>query len=197
MKISNLILEKYDFDILEIIDSEDENPLNWSLLPIDEKAIPNDGHFLVRSQRFSANAEDTCWINISMPEMIADFVFAIDPKNSEIVLNDYAELADKVVMNKLSNTFACYDLYYTKANPQIGIDVLTTEIKNVTEKGYICEYLGYIYRDEKEHHKSIEWFLKCLEFGEPSSECIYKEISDLYSEIGNLELAEKYRLKLK
>lgn len=49
MKIGNLIFVKYDFEIMEISDSEDKNPLNWSILPIEEKVIPNDGHFLVRS----------------------------------------------------------------------------------------------------------------------------------------------------
>ena len=196
MKIGNLIFVKYDFEIMEISDSEDKNPLNWSILPIEEKVIPNDGHFLVISKQILENEERTCWIDISMPEMISDYVFTIDAKNSKIVVNEYHSLADKVVPNKLSNTFANYEFYYTRVKPIIGIEILKKEIENVSEKGLICEYLGYIFRDEKDTDESLKWFLKSLEFGEPSSEYIYGEISELYDEIGEAQLAKKYRDKL-
>lgn len=195
MKISNLILVKYDFEIMEITNSEDENPLNWSLLSNNEKVIPSEGHFLVRSQEILNDEVKTCWMNVSTPEMISDYVFTIDAKKNKIVLNDYHSLADKVVTNKLSNTFTNYEFYYTKVKPIIGIEILKNEIENVSEKGLICEYLGYIFRDEKEKEKALEWFLKSLEFGEPSSEYIYGEIAGLYDEIGKTELAKKYRNK--
>ncbi|MBK7009817.1 MAG: hypothetical protein IPH36_14895 [Saprospiraceae bacterium] len=143
---------KYDFEIMEISDSEDKNPLNWSILPIEEeKVIPNDGHFLVISKQILENEERTCWIEISMPEMISDHVFTIDAKNSKIVVNEYHALADKVVPNKLSNTLTNYEFYYTRVKPIIGIEILIKEIENVLEKGSICEYLGYIFRDEKRY----------------------------------------------
>ena len=195
MKISNLIFVKYDYEIMKIVNSDDEDPLNWSLLSIDENIIPNEGHVLVRSQQILENEERTCWMNISLPEMISDFVFTIDAKNSKIMLNNYYEMADSVVPNKLSNSFCSYEFYYTKAKPEVGIEILKKEIENVIDKGLVCEYLGYIYRDEEENGKSIEWFLKGLDFGEPSSEFIYKEISDLYHKIGELKLAEKYLRK--
>lgn len=196
MKIGNLIFVKYDFEIMEITDSEDKNPLNWSILSIEEKVIPNDGHFLVKSKQILENEERTCWMDISMPEMISDYVFTIDAKNSKIVMNEYHSLADKVVPNKLSNTFANYKFYYTKSKPIIGIEILKKEIENVSKKGLICEYLGYIFRDEKDNDESLKWFLKSLEFGEPSSEYIYGEISEIYDEIGEAQLAKKYRDKL-
>jgi len=196
MKISNLIFVKYDFEIMEITNSEDENPLNWSLLSIDEKVIPKEGHFLVRSKEILKDEERTCWMNVSTPEMISDYVFTIDAKNSKIVLNNYHSLSNKVVTNKVSNTFANYEFYYPKSKPIVGIEMLKREIENVTEKGLICEYLGYIFRDEKEIENALKWFLKSLEFGEPSSEYIYGEIANLYDEKGETELAKKYRNKI-
>lgn len=187
---------KYDYEIMEIIDNEDEHPLNWSLLSTDEKVIPSSGHYLVRGQQILNNTERTCWMNISTPEMTSDYVFTIDAKNSKIVLNHYHVLSNEVIPNKLSNTFVNYEFYYTKINPQIGIDILKKEIENVSEKGLICEYLGYIYRNEGEQNRAIDWFLKCLEFGEPSSKSIYKEISNLCYEQGKLEIAKKYQRKI-
>ena len=192
MKISNLIFIKYDYEIIEITDSSDENPLNWSLMPINEKIIPNEGHFLLRSRQVIEGGERTCWMNISSPEMISDYVFTIDAKNSVLVLNDYYLLADKVIPSRLSNTFTNYEFYYTKERPSIGIEILKREIEVVEQKGFIAEYLGYIYRDEEVYDKAIKWFQKALGYGEPSSEFIYKEIADLYHQTGEDMLAEKY-----
>lgn len=196
MKISNLIYAKYDFDIMEITNSEDENPLNWSLLALNEEVIPSEGHYLVRSKEILKDEERTCWMNVSTPEMISDYVFTIDAKNSKLVLNNYHSLSDKVLTNKASNTFANYQFYYPKSKPIIGIEMLKKEIENVTEKGLICEYLGNIFRDEQEIDNAIKWLLKSLEYGEPSSEYIYGEIANLYDEKGETELATKYRKKI-
>ncbi len=195
MKISHLRFVKYDSAIMEITNSEDGNPLNWSVQSTNEKVIPSKGHYLVRSQEILDKEIRTCWMNVSTPEMVSDYVFTIDAKDSKIVLNNYHSLSDKVVTNKLSNTFTNYEFYYTRVKPIIGIEILKKEIENVSDKGLICEYLGFIYRDEKEYDRALTWFLKSLAFGEPSSEYIYSEIAGLYDEIGKTELAKKYRNK--
>ena len=195
MKISNLIFVKYDFEIMQITDSNDENPLNWSLLSIDENLIPNEGHFLVRSKQIKEDKEWTCWMNISAPEMICDFVFTIDAQNSKIVLNDYHSLSEYVVPNKLSDNFCSYELYYTNKNPEVGLNILKNQINNVSDKAIICEYIGYIYRDENNQNEAIKWFMKGLELGQPSSEYIYLELSELYKHIGDLSKANEYNLK--
>jgi tetratricopeptide (TPR) repeat protein len=182
---------------MEITNSEDENPLNWLLLPINDKVIPGEGHFLVSAKKVSAEGVSRCWMDISTPEMIADHVFTTDEETNTIAVNEYHTLAQEVVPNKVSDTFTNYDIYYTRANPKVGIEILKRELENISNKGFICEYLGYIYRDEKQIEHALEWFLKALEHGEPSSEHIYLEIAGLYDEIGATESAEKYRRRFK
>lgn len=43
--------------------------------------------------------------------------------------------------------------------------------------------------------QALEWFLKSLEYGEPSSEYVYLEIAQLYEQLGEAEVAKKYREK--
>ena len=93
----------------------------------------------------------------------------------------------------------CYgnsDLYYSKENPQIGIDVLKRGILIGTNKNFIADDLGYILRDEGRIEEAIEAFHISLEY-DPTSAYVYLELSNLFERIGQVEKQKEYLEKFK
>lgn len=196
MKIEELIKKEEENSAIWIINDRVNDPLNWLLTPLNDSLIPQNGYYLVNGIFTSNLKSENCWLSISTPEMIVDFTFLINSENLTIDTIDYHTIEDQVVPCKLSDCFATYELYYSRTNPRIGIQILKSQLENVNEKGYIYEYLGYIYRDENRISESIQYFTKAIEIGPPSSSFVYDEISQLYEKIGELEMARKY-LKMK
>lgn len=188
-------IKKYpDCKIFNINNSDDENSLKWKIQPTSLQIIPDEeGHFLVKAKIIdNQQLEESGYINLSTPERIADYV--IYNFNNPQFDNIYELKGKDVIPTVASDCFGLYELYYSKNNPDIGIEILKSGLDKSHQKNVIAEDLGYILRDENRLEEALEYFL-ISEQNEPSSEYIYSEIEGIYHSLGNDEKAEEYKLK--
>lgn len=197
MKVKDIISNKPNLKLFNVINDNSDNPINWKIKPLEDSLITDSySHCIVRAVMIDSDKKTKdCLINLSIPERITDFV--IFNTSNKIEIKYIYELNDiDVVPIIASEIFGSYELYYSKNNPEIGIQVLKQGLENSINPSVIAEDLGYILRDEKRYIESINAFLISEENG-VSSEYIYQEIRDLYLQIANKEKADIYSRKLK
>lgn len=186
-----------DINIFEVVKSKSDNPLDWKIKPTKEILIPyTDAHFIVKAKMIDSdkNVSD-CFINLILPERIADFVIYSDTnglKYSAI----YELKGIDVIPAVASEAYGDYELYYSKNYPDIGIDILRNGLRLSKDPSLIAENLGYILRDEKRYQESIDAFLIAEKHG-VSSEYTYIELSDLYLSLGDYDKSKEYDEKAK
>ncbi len=180
MRIKDIVDKKTDVYIFEVVKEKSDNPLDWKIKPRYEKLIPDtEAHCILRAKMIDSdkNVSD-CFINLSLPERIVDYV--IYQTNNGLKYNEFYELTDKDVIPAIaSEAFGVYELYYSKNNPEIGISILKDGLGSSKEPTAIAEDLGYILRDENRSIESIQAFLISL-CSEPSSEFVNSEIKPLF-----------------
>jgi tetratricopeptide (TPR) repeat protein len=182
--------------IFKVTNSEDENELLWTIKPTNLELIPYDTEFyFVKAIQTLPNSTIDCFINITTPERIADFVVKLN-SNGQTIIENYYEQENSVIPTIASDCFGDYELYYSKENPQIGIDILKSGLTKATNKNIVAEDLGYILRDEGRIEEAIEAF-KISEEYEPSSEYTYWELSGLYEQLGQVDKQIEYIQKYK
>lgn len=98
--------------------------MQWVITPTEFKLIPNiEGHFLVTADIIDQDENVTKgFINLITPERVADYVIydLNNPKFSGVY-----ELKNKdIIPSVASDCFGTYELYYSKNNPEIGLDIL-------------------------------------------------------------------------
>ncbi len=192
MRIKDIVTKKTDVNIFTVVKEKSDNPLDWKIKTRKDKLIPDtEAHCIVRAKMIDKekNVSD-CFINISLPERIVDYV--IYQTDLGLEYKESYELADKDVIPAVaSEAFGDYELYYSKNAPDVGIEILRQSLNLTEDPSVIAEDLGYILRDENRHQEAIDAFLISEEHG-VSSEYIFKEISDLYAKIGNDEKSKEY-----
>jgi tetratricopeptide (TPR) repeat protein len=141
------------------------------------------------------NSTIPCFINIVTPERIADFVLKLD-SNGQTILENYYEQEYSVIPTVASNCFGDYELYYSKENPQIGIDILKNGLEHAKNKNIVAEDLGYIFRDENRLQEAIDAFLLSEQFG-PSTEYTFYELQQLFEALGQPDKQAEYLQKYK
>jgi tetratricopeptide (TPR) repeat protein len=197
MKIKDIITNQTDVYIFDIVKEETDNPFDWEIKPRDEKLIPNtEAHCIVRAKMIDSDKKvSDCFVNVSLPERIVDYV--IYQTNQGLKYYQTYELADIDVIPAIaSEAFGVYELYYSKNNPDIGIEILRQGLEFSKDPSVIAEDLGYILRDLKRYEEALAAFLISEEFG-VSSDYIYMEIRDLYIQLNNKDKADEYNEKIK
>jgi tetratricopeptide (TPR) repeat protein len=195
MKIKDIFTDDKTL-IYKITDNESENELEWKIKPTKLKLIPNEeDFFIVKALLVYGDKTIDCFINLTTCERISDFVFRQDENGQTVVesYNDYENIAIPCVA---SECFGVYDLYYSKENPEVGIDILKRGLEIAQNKEIIAEDLGYIYRDERRLEEAIEAFL-ISEQNQPSSEYTFSELAQLYGQLGQAEKQKEYEKKYK
>ncbi len=173
MKLSELLFEDNKFLIFQIGEKnnfESEEFWDWILLPIESKTLSAesinndilDGYFIIKARWIKEYGEvENCYINITMPERISDEVY-IKRDNKIIRLPSY-ELRGEFVPSVSIEGFGVYELFYSKLQPEIGIQVLRDGLISATKKAAIAGDLAYILRDEGRHSEAIEAFTMVIE----------------------------------
>ena len=182
--------------IFEIKNDDSDNFLDWELLPLTEEVIKReDGHFFVSARCVENEGKVIkCFINLIMPERIFDFVFFI---KEDIIIKKFPyEIEGDIICAVPSEIYGNYEMYYSKNNPEIGIDILKDGLSKTQNKSAIAEDLGYILRDENMQKEAMEAFL-VAEKNTPSSEYIYHELGQLYESVGDKNKAQYYYDKAK
>jgi len=190
-----ILKENPDCTIFTILDSDDENPIEWKIKPTSLQIIPNgEGNYLVKGFIIDkTGAYKHAYVNVSTPERIVDFVL-FDIKNPQYAYA-YGSRDLEVIPAVASDCFGSYEVYYSRNNPDLAIDVLKKGLKISKEKYIIAEDLGYILSDEGRKDEALEYFL-ISEKHVPSSEFILAEIEKIYRLQGNHKKGDEYKLKI-
>ena len=194
-KLINTIQANPDCGIFEILNSDNDNPIEWEIKPTTLQLIPNgEGHYLTKAYRIEKNGlYKSAYINVSTPERIIDFVIYDLKKPSYSYA--YNSINIEVIPAVASDCFGSYEVYYSRNNPDLSIEVLKQGLEISKEKNVIAEDLGYILRDEDRPKEALKYFLISEEYG-ASSKFILGEIERIYRILGSKEKADEYKLKM-
>lgn len=197
MKINDVVSKHTDIFLFKVVKNNSESPLDWEITAIKDKLIPDtEIHCIARAKMIdSNNIVSDCFVNISLPERIIDYVIYKSDRGLEYK-EIYSLVDSEVIPAIASDAYGDYNIYYSKKNPGIGIDILKQGLKISENKTSAAEDLGYILRDEQRYAESLDAFLISEKYG-VSSEFIYQEIRDLYLKLNDKEKADEYYIKRK
>jgi len=182
--------------LFAVIDSNDDNALDWEIEPTDFDIIPEEENmFFIKALQVSRVGTTDCYMSVATPERIAEYIIKSTAGRKVVVESIFAQ-TETVIPAVASDCFGIYDLFYAKENPQIGIDILRDGLSKATNKHIVAEDLGYILRDEGRVVEAIEAFEISEKIG-PSSVYIYWELSQLYGQLGRTEERSEYERKFK
>jgi uncharacterized protein HemY len=150
-----------------------------------------DGFFVVKAKNILPDRTICeCYIDVSLPERVSDHAYRI--RNESLDVGYHHEFEGELVCAVPITSFGAYELFYSRTRPEIGIEILKSGLKSSPHKAAIAEDLGYILRDESRFREAAEAFEIAVQEG-PSSYFIYGELANCYDELGNKNLADKYR----
>ena len=179
-----------------VTEQDDDNELNWTVEPTDYELIPEEeNYYFVKAYEVSQNGKTDCYIGVMTPERIAEVVIKQNSYGQTEIESIYDQ-EKSIIPAIASDCFGDYELFYSKENPQLGIDILKSAITKATNKNVVAEDLGYILRDEGRVKEAIEAF-KISEENGPSSEYTFLELAGLYEQLGQLDKQTEYRQKYK
>ena len=199
MQIKDIFSDKTSTKVFYITNSNSDNILDWTIESTDLELIPNEqGYFIVAAKQVFADNTVDCFIDMTTTERITDHVFRReDGKIIGELFYDYSRKHQNSIIPAIaSDCFGTYELYYSKENPQVGIDILRNGLPKSLTKNVIAEDLGYILRDENRVDEAIEAF-SISEQNVPSSEYIYLELSQLYAQVGHVNKQLEYEKKFR
>jgi len=193
MKLKDIFTDKKT-KVFVVINSDNDNELNWTIEPTEYLLIPDEENlYFVSAIEISANGIIDCFIGIEINERIAEIVVKRN-KSGKAIIESIYDQEYNIIPAIASECFGDYELYYAKENAQIGIDILKRGLPIATNKNVLGEDLGYILRDEGRIEEAIVAF-KISEDNGPSSEYTYWELSSLYGELGQDDKQQEYKQK--
>jgi tetratricopeptide (TPR) repeat protein len=182
--------------IFKVTNDDNENELLWTIKPTNFQLIPDDeAHYFVKAFQTLPKSTVDCFINISTPERIADFVLKLNSDGQTKIEYIY-EQENSVISAVASDCFGDYELFYSKENPQLGIDILQNSLEIAKNKNIVAEDLGYILRDENRIQEAVDAFVISERFG-PSTEFTFYELGQLYESLGQTDKQLEYEKKYK
>ena len=195
MKLKDIYKER-NTNVFIVTEQDDDNELNWTIEATDFELIPEEeNYYFVKAFEISENEKTDCYIGIMTPERIAEIVIK-QGSNGQTKVESIYDQVKSIIPSIASECFGDYELYYSKENSQIGIDILKSGLTIATNKNVVAEDLGYILRDEGRIEEAIEAF-KISEENGPSSEYTFWELAGLYEELGQIDKQTEYRQKYK
>ena len=195
MKLKD-IYKEINTNVFIVTEQDDDNELNWTIESTDFELIPEEeNYYFVKAFEISENEKTDCYIGIMTPERIAEIVIK-QGSNGQTKVESIYEQVKSIIPSIASECFGDYELYYSKENSQIGIDILKSGLTIATNKNVVAEDLGYILRDEGRIEEAIEAF-KISEENGPSSEYTFWELAGLYEQLGQEDKQKEYEQKYK
>ena len=195
MKLKD-IYKEINTNVFIVTEQDDDNELNWTIESTDFELIPEEeNYYFVKAFEISENEKTDCYSGIMTPERIAEIVIK-QGSNGQTKVESIYEQVKSIIPSIASECFGDYELYYSKENPQVGIDILKSGLTIATNKNVVAEDLGYILRDEGRIEEAIEAF-KISEENGPSSEYTFWELAGLYEQLGQIDKQTEYRQKYK
>jgi hypothetical protein len=175
-------------------DSEPSDPHEWELEPLSVDLLSNtesDGYHVIKALNILPDGTTReCYIDMNLPERISDYAFFVD--KGAFRFGYWHDFPGQFIPSTALDCFGVYELFYSRARPDLGIDILKRGLAIAKRKGYIAEDLGYILRDEGQLREAIDMFKISIEEG-PSSYFIYTEVAGAYADLGDTANEIKYR----
>ncbi|MBI9051645.1 MAG: hypothetical protein JEZ00_19635 [Anaerolineaceae bacterium] len=182
-----LIQALNDFPDIKIfrIESDNDELAKWDVEPIDSPILlESDDYYLVKAKNILPDGKViNCYMDICLPERINDCAYFFDGEGIE--KNYSYDVEGEVICAVPIDCFGIYELFYSKVNPEVGIDVLKAGLLVSQQKHIIAEDIGYILRDEGRFTEAAEMFQISVDEG-PSSYFIFGELAECYQEIGEI-----------
>jgi hypothetical protein len=180
-------------NFFRVVDSGADQPRDWQLEPLQTDLLSDteaDGYHVMKALNLLADgAVRECYIDMNLPERISDYAFFLE--NGSLRFAYHHEFPGEILPAVALDCFGVYELFYSKQQPQLGIDILKRGLAISKRKHYIAEDLGYIFRDERRFREAAEMFKIAVEEG-PSSYFIYGELAGAYAELGDSPNENKY-----
>jgi hypothetical protein len=193
-KIVDAIADHPEAKFFRVVDSDSEDPKNWELeaLAIDLLSdTTSQGLHVMKALNVLPNGDiHDCHMDINLPERICDHVYFVEKDSFRFGYPN--SFPGEFIPATAIDCFGIYELFYSRIQPEVGIEVLRRGLMVAKRKHYIAEDLGYIFRDERRFAEAAEMFKIAAEEG-PSSSFIYGELAAAYAELGDAENEKKYR----
>jgi tetratricopeptide (TPR) repeat protein len=169
--------------IFRVGGSHDNDQTKWDVEPADSPVLlESENLFIVKAKNVLPNGTiKDCYIDVSLPERINDYTYFFDGNSLDVTYSH--EVDGDVICAVPIDCFGLYELFYSKINPDLGINILKEGLAICKEKHYIAEDLGYILRDEGRFNEAAEMFQIAAD-ETPSSYFIYGELAACYEKIG-------------
>ena len=195
MKVKDIFSDSHT-NIFVVTDQGDEDELNWIIEPTNFELLPEEENFyFVKAYQIFSDHIENCYLGIITPERIAET--AIMKINDKQIKAEYIHnIKCSIIPAIASDCFGNYELFYSKENPMIGIEILREGLAKAINKNVVAEDIGYISRDEGWIEEAIGAFKISEEHG-ASSNYIYLELSNLYKQLGQIDESLKYEEKFK
>ncbi len=189
MLLKDIFKDKHT-KIFKVVNDDVDNETDMEIEPTDLEVIPDDdnGYYIVRAIEIADKKTTDCFIDMSTPERVTDIAIKKGFLGGVKISYTYES---EIIPSVASDCFGLYELYHSKSNPEIGIQILRNGLSKATNKNIVAEDLGYILRDEGRIQEAIEAFKISEDFG-PSTEYTFLELSHLYEKLGDLEKKELY-----
>ena len=195
MKLKDIYKER-NTNVFIVTEQDDDNELNCTIEATDFELIPEEeNYYFVKAFEIFENEKTNCYIGIMTPERIAEIVIKQD-SNGQTKVESIYDQEKTIIPSIASECFGDYELFYSKENPQIGIDILKSGLTIATNKNVVAEDLGYILRDEGRIEEAVEAF-KISEENGSSSEYTFWELAGLYEQLGQEDKQKEYERKYK
>jgi hypothetical protein len=192
MRLQDAIKVYPEVRVFHVRSSDNDQTSEWDVEVSDAKVLSQkDGFFILKAKNILPDGSvRDCYIDVSMPERISDYVYRIH--EGCLAACYHHELEGEVVCAVPICSFGIYELFYSRKLPDIGIEILKGGLKATDKRAAIAEDLGYILRDERRFREAAEAFEIAAQEG-PSSYFIFGELAGCYDELGDKDLGEKYR----
>lgn len=189
MKLRDIFNDKHT-KIFKVVNSDVDDEIDMEIETTDLELIPydDDGYYIVRAIEISGEKNTECFIDMNTPERVTDI--AIKKGFLGAIKISYM-YESEIIPSVASDCFGLYELYYSKSNPELGIQILKDGLSKAINKNIVAEDLGYILRDEGRIQEAIEAFKISEDFG-PSTEYTFLELSHLYEKLGDIDKRDHY-----
>lgn len=176
-----------------VVDSSAEHPSGWELEALETDLLSDsdaDGLHVMKALNLLPDGSiRECYMDMNLPERINDYAFFLE--NGSLRFGYRHEFPGEILPAVALDCFGVYELFYSKKQPQLGIDILKRGLAIAGRKHYIAEDLGYIFRDERRFREAAEMFKIAVDEG-PSCYFIYGELAGCYAELGDSANEKKY-----
>jgi len=179
--------------VFQVIGYEAEDWSNWQLAPLPCATVPDTEDRLYVLKAFNVLGRgrvQDCYVNLSMPERIIDFVWFL--REGILTQHCHHEVEGDVIPAVAIEGYGVYDQFYSRRDPEVGMGVLRQGLHVARQRGPIAEDLGYILRDEGRTEEAIAMFSIAVDEG-PSSFFIFLERAALYDALDDRKAAERDR----